>query len=56
VVPAPPINAIDVLDQADPAHDLFPLLYGELRRVAGPYLGRERVNHTLQPTALVNEA
>ena len=31
-------------------------MYGELRRVAGPYLGRERVNHTLQPTALVNEA
>jgi RNA polymerase sigma factor (TIGR02999 family) len=34
----------------------FPLLYGELRRVAARYLGRERVNHTLQPTALVNEA
>jgi RNA polymerase sigma factor (TIGR02999 family) len=31
-------------------------MYGELRRVAGRYLGRERVNHTLQPTALVNEA
>jgi RNA polymerase sigma-70 factor (ECF subfamily) len=40
----------------DPAPDLFPLMYGELRRVAGRYLGRERVNHTLQPTALVNEA
>src|SRR3954462_3024560 len=36
--------------------ELFPLIYGELRRVAGRYLGRERVNHTLQPTALVNEA
>ena len=42
--------------QPDPAPDLFPQMYGELRRVAGRYLGRERVNHTLQPTALVNEA
>jgi RNA polymerase sigma factor (TIGR02999 family) len=42
--------------QPDQAHDLFPLMYGELRRVAGRYLGRERANHTLQPTALVNEA
>jgi RNA polymerase sigma factor (TIGR02999 family) len=31
-------------------------MYGELRKVAGRYLGRERANHTLQPTALVNEA
>src|SRR6266487_491785 len=38
------------------ATDLFPLMYNELRRVAGRYLGRERSNHTLQPTALVNEA
>jgi RNA polymerase sigma factor (TIGR02999 family) len=37
-------------------HELFPQMYGELRRVAGRYLGRERINHTLQPTALVNEA
>ena len=37
-------------------HELFPLMYGELRRVARRYLGRERANHTLQPTALVNEA
>lgn len=39
-----------------PMHEHFPLLYGELRRVAARYLGRERSNHTLQPTALVNEA
>jgi RNA polymerase sigma factor (TIGR02999 family) len=39
-----------------PMPELFPLMYGELRRIAGRYLGRERVNHTLQPTALVNEA
>lgn len=36
--------------------ELMPLVYGELRRLAGGYLRRERVNHTLQPTALVNEA
>src|SRR4051794_41808623 len=36
--------------------ELFPLVYAELRRVARRYLGRERANHTLQPTALVNEA
>jgi RNA polymerase sigma-70 factor (ECF subfamily) len=36
--------------------ELFPVIYGELRRVAGRYLNRERKNHTLQPTALVHEA
>lgn len=35
---------------------LMPLVYDELRRLAGGYLGRERRDHTLQPTALVNEA
>ena len=35
---------------------LTPLVYSELRRLAGNYLRRERQNHTLQPTALVNEA
>src|SRR4051812_25763608 len=39
-----------------PIQEHFPLMYNELRRVAGRYLGRERSNHTLQPTALVNEA
>jgi len=34
---------------------LLPLVYDELRRVAGQYLGRERADHTLQPTALVHE-
>jgi RNA polymerase sigma factor (TIGR02999 family) len=36
--------------------EMFPVIYGELRRVAGRYLNRERRNHTLQPTALVHEA
>ena len=35
---------------------LMPLVYDELRRLASNYLRRERQNHTLQPTALVNEA
>ena len=35
---------------------LMPLVYSELRRLAGNYLRRERAEHTLQPTALVNEA
>ena len=39
-----------------PPTELFPLIYGELRKVARRYLGRERQNHTLQPTALVHEA
>jgi RNA polymerase sigma factor (TIGR02999 family) len=36
--------------------ELMPLVYDELRRLAGGYLRRERADHTLQPTALVNEA
>ena len=36
--------------------ELFPLIYKELRRRAAAYLRRERPNHTLQATALVNEA
>ena len=36
-------------------NDIFPLIYSELRKIAGSYLSRERVNHTLQPTALVHD-
>jgi RNA polymerase sigma-70 factor, ECF subfamily len=35
---------------------LFKGVYGELRRLAAHYLRGERPDHTLQPTALVNEA
>lgn len=35
---------------------LTPLVYDELRRIAGRYMARERPDHTLQATALVNEA
>jgi len=40
----------------DAASKLMPLVYSELRRLAGGYMRRERSDHTLQPTALVNEA
>jgi len=36
--------------------ELVPLVHHELRKRAAGYLRRERPNHTLQPTALVNEA
>lgn len=35
---------------------LIPMVYKELRRMAGRYLKGERQHHTLEPTALVNEA
>lgn len=35
---------------------LLPQIHGELRKLAASYLRRERPDHTLQPTALVNEA
>ena len=38
------------------ADQLIPVVYEELRRQASRYLARERPDHTLQPTALVNEA
>lgn len=34
----------------------MPLVYDELHRLARQYMGRERPGHTLQPTALINEA
>src|SRR6266478_9465996 len=36
--------------------ELTPLVYGELRRLAHRQMGAERSDHTLQTTALVNEA
>ena len=35
---------------------LLELVYPQLRSIAGAYISRERKGHTLQPTALVNEA
>jgi RNA polymerase sigma factor (TIGR02999 family) len=35
---------------------LYPLVYDELHRMANRYMNRERRDHTLQTTALINEA
>ncbi len=35
---------------------LAPLIYGELRKLARYHMSREAPGHTLQPTALINEA
>lgn len=44
------------LGREDALARLMPLVYAELRRLAGHYLRGERIGHTLQPTALVHEA
>lgn len=44
------------LDRQNALPKLIPLVYSELRRLAGHYLQGERIGHTLQPTALVHEA
>ena len=41
---------------ADAAGEMLPLLYDDLRGLAGHMLRSGRPGHTLQPTALVNEA
>lgn len=38
------------------ADELMPQVYDKLRRIARKHMSRERPGHTLQPTALVNEA
>ena len=58
----PPPNEITPLllrwSQGDDAalSELLPVVYQELRHLAQSYLRRERADHTLQPTALINEA
>lgn len=37
-------------------HDLLPIVYPQLRRLAHQHLRKERADHTLQSTALVHEA
>jgi RNA polymerase sigma factor (TIGR02999 family) len=41
---------------AEAAGELLPILYEELRAIAHRYMQGERTGHTLQPTAVVNEA
>ncbi len=60
-MPEAPHDVTQLLDQMrqgreDALQKLLPLVYGELRRLAGRYMRDERPNHTLQPTALVHEA
>ena len=38
------------------AEELMPIVYDELHRIADRIMRRERQGHTLQPTALINEA
>jgi len=45
-----------VRDNQPGTDQLFSLVYDELKRLARRYIRRERSSHTLQPTALVNEA
>lgn len=49
------LKALHAGDEAA-ADKLLPLVYAELHRVANAYMRRERPDHTLQPTALINEA
>ena len=42
--------------ESDALDALMPLVYEELRRLAARYMKRERQHHTLDATALVNEA
>lgn len=42
--------------EARAEQELLPLVYAELRAIAGRYLRGERAGHTLSPTALVHEA
>jgi RNA polymerase sigma-70 factor (ECF subfamily) len=59
--PAPPGEVTRLLlawrqGDRDALDRLIPLVYEELHRMAGRYLRRERPGHTLQPSAIVNEA
>jgi RNA polymerase sigma factor (TIGR02999 family) len=49
---------LDALAQGEPkaAHELLPLIYAELRRLAARKLACQASGQTLQPTALVHEA
>jgi RNA polymerase sigma factor (TIGR02999 family) len=49
---------LEAMHDGDPgaAERLLPLVYAELHRLAKAYMRRERPDHTLQATALINEA
>jgi RNA polymerase sigma factor (TIGR02999 family) len=59
--PPPPAHVTALLQawgdgNEDALRELMPLVERELRQVAARYMRGERPGHTLQPTALVNEA
>ena len=61
VVNLPQTQVTQLLNKWQEGHQealeaLMPLVYSELKRLAGSYLRRERIDHTLQSAALVNEA
>jgi RNA polymerase sigma factor (TIGR02999 family) len=49
---------LSAIEQGDPsaASQLLPLVYDQLRRLAGAQMAREKPGHTLDATALVHEA
>jgi RNA polymerase sigma factor (TIGR02999 family) len=49
---------LEAAEKGDPqaAHDLLPLVYEELRKLAAQKMSHESAGHTLQPTSLVHEA
>jgi len=51
-------DILSQIDSGDPsaADQLLPLVYNELRKLAGAKLAQEKPGQTLQPTALVHEA
>ena len=51
-------RVIEAIQQGDPkaADELLPLVYEELRKLAGLRMANEAAGNTLQPTALVHEA
>jgi RNA polymerase sigma factor (TIGR02999 family) len=56
--PADVMAVLEAAQAGDPeaAAQLLPLVYGELRKLAGAWMGKLPPGQTLQPTALVHEA
>jgi RNA polymerase sigma factor (TIGR02999 family) len=55
---SPVTRLLDAAAAGDPnaAHELLPLVYDELRKLAATRMANERPDHTLDSTALVHEA
>jgi RNA polymerase sigma factor (TIGR02999 family) len=56
MLPATELLHLAAAGDRQAANDLIPLVYGELRNLAGRLLVHEKPGQTLQPTALVHEA